>query len=68
MSLVLTKKEKDEMVINYLDEQLAKGLSRTEAICATQRKFNILHPQTVYNTEKRVKEKKEHYDTGKTKH
>lgn len=55
MNVNLTKREKDEMVVDYLDEQIAQGKRRSQAINAVMKKFNILHPQTVYNTENRVR-------------
>lgn len=57
MVLNLTKGEKDKLVVEYLDSQLAKGKRRNEAILATCKKFNILHPQTIYRTEQRVRQK-----------
>lgn len=55
MIVNLTKKEKDELVIDYLDEQIAQGKRRSQAINEVMKKFNILHPQTIYNTEARVR-------------
>lgn len=61
--MILSKEEKDEAVVSYLDGLLAQGKRRGEAIAATCQKFSILHPQTVYNTEVRVRRRlwdKEH--------
>lgn len=52
-----TKQQQDEIVIDFFDEQIAKGLKRRQAINATCKKFNILHPQTLYNTEARVRKR-----------
>lgn len=68
MVLIFSKEEKDKMVVHYLDEQLNKGCSRGEAVRLTQMKFNIVHPQTVYNTEKRVKAKELEHDKREAKH
>ena len=54
----LTKEKKDELVFDFLQKRLKAGRRRTDAISDTQRKFSILHPQTVYNIEKRIKQKK----------
>lgn len=51
----LTKDEKDGRIVDYLDELTAKGLGRRKAINEVCEKFCILHPQTVYNTERRVR-------------
>lgn len=57
MEIKITKQQQDEIVIDYLDQQIAKGLKRREAIETTCKKFSILHPQTVYNTEARVRKR-----------
>lgn len=67
MNVKLTKTQKDEIVIDYLDEQIAKGMKRQQAIDATCKKFGILHPQTVYNTEVRVRKKNWEARHGKRK-
>lgn len=54
---MMSKKQKDEQVIEYLDRQIAKGKTRSEAIAATCQRFSILHPQTIYNTEARVRKR-----------
>lgn len=51
----MTRKEKQEKAYDYLCKLLDKGMRRTEAISEVQKKFMILHPQTVYNYEKREK-------------
>ena len=57
--LNFTREKKDELVFDFLQKRLEAGRRRTDAISDTQRKFSILHPQTVYNIEKRVKQRKE---------
>lgn len=54
---MMSKKQKDERIVEYLNLQIAKGKKRSEAIAATCQKFSILHPQTVYNTEARVRKR-----------
>lgn len=56
--LNFTREKKDELVFDFLQKRLEAGRRRTDAISDTQRKFSILHPQTVYNIEKRVKQRK----------
>ena len=56
--LNFTREKKDELVCDFLQKRLEAGRRRTDAISDTQRKFSILHPQTVYNIEKRVKQRK----------
>ena len=56
--LNFTREKKDELVFDFLQKRLEAGRRRTDAISDTQRKFSILHPQTVYNIEKRVKQRR----------
>ena len=56
--LNFTREKKDELLFDFLQKRLEAGRRRTDAISDTQRKFSILHPQTVYNIEKRVKQRK----------
>lgn len=65
MEVLPTKEQKDEIVISYLDNLLAQGKRRSEAIMATCKKFGILHPQTVYNTEVRVRKRQWEAEHGK---
>lgn len=65
MNVILSKKDKDEMVIDYLDGLIAAGKRRSEAIIATCKKFNIVHPQTVYNTEARIRKRQWEVRHGK---
>lgn len=65
MKLSLTKGEKDYLVVDFLDSQIARGKKRLEAVRATMKKFGILHPQTVYNTERRVRAKEWEVRHGK---
>lgn len=61
----LTKPMKDDIIIDFFDGRLATGMGRTDAILATCKEFKIKHPQTVYNTEKRVRVKKWEVRHGK---
>lgn len=54
-----SKREKDEQVYACLNDLLKRGRRRSEAISEVQEMFSIVHPQTVYNIEKRVKARKE---------
>lgn len=65
MEQTTTKKEKDEVVVDYLDSLLARGYRRLDAIRKTCKKFGILQPMTVYNTELRVRKREWEAKHGK---
>lgn len=52
-----TKRERDRVVVDYLDSLLAQGYRRNDAIGKTCKKFGILQRMTVYNTELRVRKR-----------
>lgn len=56
--MLMTRREKEEKVYDYLCKLINDGERRGQAIEKVQKKFAILHPQTVYNIEKRVQARK----------
>lgn len=60
-----TKFQQDAIVVDFFDGMIAKGYKRREAINATCKKFNILQPQTFYNTEARVRKREWEAKHGK---
>lgn len=52
-----TKQQKDDEVIDYFDYLITQGMRRREAIRETCKKFNIVQPMTLYNTELRVRKR-----------